>query len=265
MIADLLQNFGLSPEVASTYAELIQRGPLSAQQLSDRLGLPRTTIYGYLSELLQRGLVSREENSSRSVFAPLNPGKLLGVIEDTRATLRTQEDGFAKIIREFENSRGGDLPQYPIIQHYRGKKQIEQMLYALQPEWRRSYERLGMFTMWGYQDHTFVEQYSRWHTHAWQTRSSDEEIRLFSNREGASQQKNAKIERREIRVLPNNAELTTSLWIHGDYIVLAMTRSKPHYAVVVVDPILSANMRLVFQLLWAATATPRSSRKKRKT
>jgi sugar-specific transcriptional regulator TrmB len=255
MLTTLLKNFDLTEPMAVAYVQLLDRGPMSAQEISKLMGVPRSTVYGYLSELAERGLVTRDADTQRSIFTANNPSTLQGVVENTRAKLRAQEESLSKLQTLLAESQRRERTKTPVVQYYQGKQQVEQMLYTLQPEWRKSYTRIGSHVMWGYQDHTFVEQYRRWHDHAWKTRQPNEQIKLFSNSEGVKQQKQERINNREIRALPKGIHFSSSIWLHGEYIILAMTREKPHYAVSLFDPIFSANLRAVFQMLWEATST----------
>lgn len=78
-----------------------------------------------------------------------------------------------------------------------------------------------------------------------------QKICLFSNIKGAKQQEKEKIKDREIKILPSTIEFASSIWIHAEYVLMAKTRDKPHFALVIKDATLSANLKALFMLLWA--------------
>ena len=45
-------------------------------------------------------------------------------------------------------------------------------------------------------------------------------------------------------------EFDTSLWVIGDYVLMAQTRVRPHYLVEINDPVLARNQRNLFKGIW---------------
>ena len=140
----------------------------------------------------------------------------------------------------------------PKLQFFEGRKNIENMLYEDLPIWRESYGRTSNNTLWGYQDHLFVESYDAWHKFMWATRQPEERICLFSNAADVEKELRHKIKGREVRALPAGVQFSSSMWIYGDYIVMGVTRQKAHYVYQMKDPLFAGNLRTIFELLWNA-------------
>lgn len=252
MLNQYLDSLGFSENEKRTFLALLETGKATAQTISKAAGLARSTIYGALDLLVKKGVVGSEQSRSTSYYFLCEPGSFRRMIERERDELKKKELIAEEVVNIIKPHLKGSSAQVPRLQYYEGKEAVENMLYESIPKWRASYERLDHYTMWGYQDHTFVEQYRKWHDYAWRSRSFREEIRLYSNKAGVDQQKKERIEKREIRPLPEDTQFASSIWVHGDFVVLANTRKKPHYAFQIHDPTLSSNLRTVFQLLWRA-------------
>ena len=105
-------------------------------------------------------------------------------------------------------------------------------------------------TLWGYQDHTFVEHHKDWLERYWGQKDNDHRISLFSNRSDIEGMLKHRVKNREIRVFAKDFQLSSTLWISGDYITLIMTRQLPHYAFQLYDILFAENLRRVFQAFW---------------
>ena len=86
-----------------------------------------------------------------------------------------------------------------------------------------------------------------------QEASEGEHICLFSNREAIDSQIRMSIPRRELRLLPSDVEITCSLLLYGNYIIMIMSREKPHFAFQLENAVFAKNLRAIFQLLWKLT------------
>ena len=245
-----LQELGLSDNECAYYIALTNFPRATVQEISKKAELPRTTAYGALSELENLGLVSKELEASKSFYSIAGTEAISRLIEKRKEQLLSQEISSKKLIEVLTPLLGKTLNHQPKLKFVEGKENVENLLFDALPKWRESYKRLNHYVMWGYQDSAFVEHYRRWHNFAWQTRNEKEEIKLFSDKLGKEQQKSDGIKKREIRLLPTGFEFPSSIWVHGDYMLLAGTRENPHYAFLIHDINLAANLRAVFQTLW---------------
>ncbi len=265
MLSSLFRQIGFSERETEIYLGLAALGKTTAQTLSRKLKLPRATVYGLLSQLVDKGVILREQSRTTTYFSPAKPESFIDHIEEKKSRLQEEERAAKELTEEIRPHLTSNVFSVPKLQFFEGRQKIERMLYQYQPEWRKSYARTNYWTMWGYQDHTFVDHYRKWHEHAWETRDPNEKICLFSNAEGAKQQRTENIPNREIRPLPAGIHFSSSIWIHGDFIILGVTRSTPHYAVVLIDPVFAANLRTVFEMLWKLTTPARPTKKLKKS
>lgn len=255
MLNELFARLGFTEKEFTVYLALAESGKSAATVLSKRTRIPRATLYAILESLTERGVITRENTSSTTLFRANGPESFTRMVQHQRDEVEERSRAakqLGELLTPYMKETQYSIPK---IQLYEGKPSIESMLYEYLPLWRESYGRVGNDTLWGYQDPTFVESYLRWHNHMWETRGPNERICLFSNREHLKEEVSRSIDRREVRALPAGIEFSSSIWIYGEYIVMGMTRSKPHWCVQMKDAVFSANLRAIFQLLWQATFT----------
>lgn len=252
MIEELFGKLGYSPNETKIYSRLVECDKATASDLSKNTKIPRATVYTVLDSLIERGVVTHEKSGGKSFFVAAPPSALSREVEIQREVL----DERSKIAKDLAKAL---TPHFRKVEHsiprlnfVEGKRNIETLLYEYLPEWRRSTGEVGDFTLWGYQDHTFVEEYRRWHDHLWRTRSTKEKIYLFSNASNIEKELLHKVPMREVRALPEGTLFRSSIWLYGDYILIAMTRERPHFAIHIKNDIFAANLRAIFQLLWRA-------------
>lgn len=252
MFGTAFQKLGFSDKEERVYLALAELGQSSATLLSKQTEIPRATLYGVLDALIEKGVASREQRRGASHYVLNSTDSLSRIVERHRNEVSEQEQVAKELITMLTPQLRGRHHGLPSVQIFEGKQNIETMLYDYLPAWRRSYVRSGDPVLWGYQDHTIVETYRKWHEYMWETRSPKEEIRLFTNPTDLEKELHVQIPRREIRALPEHVQFSSSIWIYGDYIVMAITRQKPQYAVQMKDSMLASNLRTIFRLLWRA-------------
>ena len=67
-LLELLQQFGLSPNVAKAYLALIKSNPATGYELSAQSGIPRSAIYNVLNRLESIGIVSSLGESPKTQY-----------------------------------------------------------------------------------------------------------------------------------------------------------------------------------------------------
>ncbi len=253
-LTSIFNSLGLSGSEASSYVSMVELGVGSASEIAKLAGVPRSTAYGLIESLVAKGLVSKETSDSKIFFRAIDPKEAIKRLVDLEKESLKQKENSAKEIIEYLTpffGRAHHLP--PKINTFEGKRAIENMLYTYQPKWTESYINIGEDTMWGFQDHTFVDEYKDWHNQSWKRPVRIEKICLFSTKEGLKQQKKEKIANREIRRMPGNQDFNSSIWVHGEYTIIATTRREPHFALLINDSVISNNFRMVFKTLWELT------------
>lgn len=259
MIKEKFQELGLNSTEAQVYLALAELGKASAQVLSRKATLARTTVYSALDNLVKKGLVSLDAQSSTRFFVANEPGSLLKMLEAERNAIGKKEK-VAKLLMEeispFFKSANFSIPKLQVLEE---AKNVENMLYTFLPDWNRSLVE-GDNTWWGYQDPTLLENYSEWIYYTWKTMPKEQKIWLFSQADPLRKKLKGMPRDREIRPVPKGINFSSTIFICGEYIVLLMTKHKPHYAFQIKDAVFASNLKAIFMMLWQATATKRRKR-----
>lgn len=252
---DISQQFstlGFNDSEVQVYLGLAEVGKSTAGVLAKRLGMARTTVYSVLENLSQKGVVSLEEKRGATFYVVNKPEALLRVVERERGVLAKKEQAARELVEHIGPFFRNKFFSIPKFQFFDGKASVENMLYEQLPNWRATLSSAD-HTWWGYQDHTFVTMFEPWLRHYWAVRPDCEQVKLLSNNSPMEEKLRGKIERREIRQIPEEYDFSSSVWIVGDYIILIMTRQEPVYAFQFRDANFAANLRSVFRLLWTMT------------
>lgn len=73
----LLRTLGLSEKEAAAYLALLELGPSTVKPISERAGIKRTSIYNFIDDLVDRGLVSKNIVRGRAYYQAVDPSRLL--------------------------------------------------------------------------------------------------------------------------------------------------------------------------------------------
>ena len=254
----LFQTLGIDPTQTQVYRALCELGRSSPSALAKQLRIPRTSAYYALDALAKNGLVAREDDGGKIIYAAKDPKALRQMIERERAVLVEKERAAAELEKELRQSFRGEGYRVPKTRFYGSTQEVEHLLYDETQKWHESIAARGD-VFWGFQDHSFVEQYGEWLKYHWRTRDEKQQIRLFSNDSKIEKRMKGKVDRRDIRPGPPQLTFDSTLWICGDYIVVLMTKRKPHYGYEIHDEVLSSTLRSLFAALWEAWGEPPSS------
>ncbi len=111
-LTEVLQEFGLTEHEAFVYLASIQIGPSTVISIADAASIKRTTVYGVLESLQQKGLVRIEVKGFKQLFTAESPEKLETVLELRRAKLKSALPELSALY----NLKGGES----FIKYYEG-------------------------------------------------------------------------------------------------------------------------------------------------
>ncbi|HJL75539.1 MAG TPA: helix-turn-helix domain-containing protein [Candidatus Marinimicrobia bacterium] len=75
-ISTLLERFGFSANAAKAYLSLVNSNPATGYEVSKYSGIPRSAIYGTLTNMEKMGIVSAEGGTPKK-YIPLSPSSLI--------------------------------------------------------------------------------------------------------------------------------------------------------------------------------------------
>ena len=89
MHEEILEELGLSQNEARIYAALLELGESSITDISKQVNIHRRSSYDAINRLLEKGLVSPIIDEKEKRFVPVEPDKLLEILEEKRTRLQT--------------------------------------------------------------------------------------------------------------------------------------------------------------------------------
>lgn len=113
----VLKKLGLNEHEASIYMALLRMGPSSVSDISKETGLHRPTIYKFIPDLLNRGLVVLSPKNKRQLYSAESPEKLKYVIDDLSMEFKMALPN----LLETYSSKG----HKPVVKYLVGKEQIK--------------------------------------------------------------------------------------------------------------------------------------------
>ncbi len=250
MIDVLLADLGFTKKETELYLMILQQGKISVTELASLTKINRTTVYGLLKNLIDRKVIREDVTSSKRYVLARPPEDLYQLIEKEKENLNKKEHSIRKVVSELETIAKNVRYSVPKIV-FVDEDEIGAYLQSESPKWVASV-RATDNVWWGFQDHTFVEEYKDWIDWYWTNPDyKTVPLRLLTNQ--------SEIERkmvqhdyvnRVVKFWKQQDEIKSTLWVNGEYMVMIVTETKPHYLVEIHDVRLSANLRAMFRELW---------------
>ena len=232
------------------YIELAEQGKGTAQQLSKRTKIKRTTVYSSLSSLAQKNLVTSEKRNSTTYYYANKPENILKNLDQEKQVLNNKNIAMKEFIAQVAPFFSNKSTRAPKVKFVEGFSEVNDFLYEYSDIWMNSVLNFDNI-WWGYQDNTFVDQYKDWLWFYWNKKPNEQKIQLLSNISKTELELKGKVKSREIRTIGDEIIFTSTIWICGEYVVMISSKSNPHYAFQIRDKSFSENLRNLFRLLWA--------------
>jgi sugar-specific transcriptional regulator TrmB len=112
-----IRGIGLSIGETVVLGVLLKGGPMRASKLAREARLKRTTTYGVLGELLEKGLVSKSKEKSATIFQSIAPELLPDYVARKREELKRREDELRAAVPQMlaMRSRTGSRPKVQVF------------------------------------------------------------------------------------------------------------------------------------------------------
>ncbi|MBI3632065.1 MAG: hypothetical protein HY225_01295 [Candidatus Vogelbacteria bacterium] len=95
-LIELVKNLGLSDKAAKIYVAGLELGEASVQQLAQKSGLKRTSLYYILDELIDSGILIAAKTGKKIRYIPEQPETLLKIIKERVSNF----EGSVKILEQ---------------------------------------------------------------------------------------------------------------------------------------------------------------------
>ena len=222
----ILLELGLDKDQARIYLHLLEARPMSAGNMAKILGIKRTTLYGILQKLLEKGVISESQNSGVAVFSAQPPEKIGLLLDQRLEDIQNRKKEFQKVLPQLRNSPALSYlnPTFKIVKGEEGMRQIlkDMLLYEnmetqsfwpikamvdiLSPEFFRSLNKVriqnNLYTraIWPLEQIIDIKKHP-----------------YLGSGEGF---------KREIRIAPKGIDCSMGYWIYGNKVVFISSRQE---------------------------------------
>ena len=246
----LLADLGLSNAEAALYMAVVKTGAIAPAALAKAAGVKRTTAYSIARSLVEKGILTEDATHRPRSFVPASPEQVLSLIDGEKRRLKDRENIYKNLANELSNVSAEKSYPVPTVRFIEEGKLMD-FLHSQAPVWDKSILESGEPTWWGFQDHTFVEQYGSWINWYWNQAPEDIDLKLLSNRAEAEVKFAQTVTpRRVIKFWGEATDFLSTTWAIGDYLIMINTRQKPFYLVEIHDKLMAHDQREVFKNLW---------------
>lgn len=247
-IEQFLTQFGLTEKEAQVYLAALKYGAQTASTVALKTGLPRSTVNFLFGELLQKGLISKENRHNTTYYIAIGPETLHRKIEEQKNHLQKLESDFKNYLPFLKHIGGGGVPLSKVTS-YEGLEG----LYHLVDDTCENDESVYFISghnnmhpkMREYIEKVYIPK-SKKHTH---------KNKMIINKGASAEQyvKKAKgVYDEVIFVDPakNPFRLTTA--IHGDHTLFASYDPEDMSGVIIKNPLIADHMRMIFNVVKGA-------------
>jgi sugar-specific transcriptional regulator TrmB len=251
-IHDTLKKLGLNDKEVKLYLAIQRNGKIKPAKLAELTKINRATVYNLAGTLLSKGLIAEDISGKTLYFAPLPPASLETILEENKRELKEKESLVKKAVGELSlltTSKEYSVPKIRFVE----EGDLKKYLFDNLTKWQDAViDSDGIW--WGYQDHTFVENFESWIKASWETGQSKHhhyKSQIFTNESKIEQKIKGRYpaDKRGVRFLQKTG-FTATMWVCGDYLVTIVTNVHPFHLIEIHDPMIAHNTKEVFKKLW---------------
>lgn len=239
-----LQKLGLSEKEAKVYLASLQLGPGTAQELTQKTGLRRPTVYFTIEQLKKRGLMSLFEKGKKTFFAAESPENLSTLFAQEEKRMEEARSVLNVLLPELGGmfSASGERPR---VRFFEGKEGLK----AMQEDFLRTKDK-EIEEFFSADDYVDV--------------FSPEERKIYIEKRTKKKISVRGVYTRKAGPFPEGRPLAQTRWvpeerfpfssdvvIYGNNVAIASLRGKL-VGVIVESKEMADTMRAIFKLAWQA-------------
>jgi predicted transcriptional regulator len=116
----LFESLGLTLRHASIYYALLKLGKVSVSRVASETGIPRSTIYELLSDMISKGVVTYVSGQTKAIYSPEPPEKLSQLVQKQIAKNEEVKKDLNKYISLMQADYSGASGDLPKVRFYQG-------------------------------------------------------------------------------------------------------------------------------------------------
>lgn len=127
MLDTVFKQLGLSDPETRAYLGLLEAGPSTASTLAKRMSIPRTSLYGFLSGLSDKGLVTKSSKDGVTLWKAKSPELLIGLLEKQASDIEQARHSLEKMLPSLKAKEVTDLVT-PRFHYFEGAEGVKHLL-----------------------------------------------------------------------------------------------------------------------------------------
>lgn len=232
----ILQNLGLNGKEAKVYLACLELGSATVQEVAEKAGIKRTSVYNFLEDIKVRGFVTQVKQDKKIFLIAEDPYTLLKKVDEQKKKLKEALPEFLSIY---------NLPgKKPKVRFYQGvdglKKVYENTLKEGNPiylisDYEKMFETIEPDWMWEYAK-----------------RRTKKGIMVYSiAREGIKAQEVKTKDSEQLREtrFVKDVNFETEINIYGNKVALLSFR-RPYTGVIIEDRAIVLTLQSMWKIIW---------------
>ncbi|MFA6422467.1 MAG: helix-turn-helix domain-containing protein [Candidatus Buchananbacteria bacterium] len=246
-LQEQLKDIGLEIKEVDVYLGILSLGKSTVAGISRKCSIKRTTIYGHLDNLLQKGLIFRTVDKKRIYYCPEEPEKIKLSLDKQKREIDEKKSKIDKIIPELFSLYSGGFEK-PKISFYEGKDGIMEIYWKILKTNKTVYNIFSpdsFFKLFSQIEnhHLMMSLYNNGGVMKSLIEESSEPIAELKNKEYSKFTRTKK--------LPPGFKFETDLLVSGE--VTAMISFKNLIGVIIEDRAISELQKNLIKNLWKQT------------
>lgn len=126
MLDTIFKEFGLGTEETNVYLDLVEHGSSPAGRLAKRVGIPRSSLYGYLEGLTAKGFVRQSEQYNVKLWEAEAPERIVSLINKRRQDIEKVATQFNALLPSLQKKQKSDFvtPRFHYFEGIEGVKHV---------------------------------------------------------------------------------------------------------------------------------------------
>ncbi|MFA7319008.1 MAG: helix-turn-helix domain-containing protein [Parcubacteria group bacterium] len=251
LASNTLKKLGLNEKETRVYLALLRHGQAKPAELAKLTKLNRATLYHTAKSLVSSGIIAEDLSGKALQYVILPIDNMKNILESDKRELKEKEKLVKQAVGELQmisSEKSYPVPKIRFIE----ENDLEKFLFDNLVKWQKEVIASDGH-WWGFQDHTFVENYPAWIEKSWKTKESQRgnySPQIFTNDSKTERKLKGKYQpKRQVKFLADT-NFTATTWVCGDYLVMIYTRQVPYYIIEIHDEMMALNMREIFRRLW---------------
>ena len=239
-VVETMEKLGIDDKQAKVYLACLELGSATISELSEKSGIKRTSIYNFIEEMKQKGMITEIKEKKHSLFLAEDPNLLLSRAQDQ---VKNISDLLPELMGIF--NRPGNKPK---VKYYKGipslKRAYDDLLETNETKAYGFSDYAKMFKVF---DHDFLWSFpprrAAKKIFFYCVAKDDKTGREIQGKDG---------EHMRTTKLIKKIEFDTEINIYGNKVMMLSFR-RPYAGVIIEDVAIATTMKSIWKLVWQGT------------